>query len=532
SKELKVPIIALSQLNRGVESRQDKRPMLSDLRECVTGNTLVVLADGRRVPIRDLVGQTPEVLSMNAKGKIIRAQSDLVWCVGKKPIFEITLASGRKIQATCSHRLYSLQSWKKVSELKVGDRLAIARMILEPKATKRWSDDRVALLGELIGDGSYLVHGPMRYTTASEECSQLVTQAAINQFNVRVTRYKGRGNWHQLLFSGNGNRWHPAGMNLWLRKLGVYGQRSHQKRIPSEAFALDNKQIGLLLRHLWATDGTIYVRKTGQRGSHGVHFSTCSRGLADDVSALLLRLGIAARIQTVKSVYKNPVSMVWVRGVEAQSAFLSKVGAFGPRKVQAEKLATALSNTSANTNVDTVPVENFDRVRSLMKSKKISWRSMATRRGTSFGGSSHFSFAPSRGVLKDYAMILNDKYLKDMCENDIFWDRIMSIVSVGEDEVYDLTVPSTASWLADGIVSHNSGAIEQDADMVCFVYRDEVYNKETEDKGVAELIVAKHRSGETGTVRLSWLPEYTLFGNLASDMAGTPVLVHYSDKGR
>lgn len=68
-----------------------------------------------------------------------------------------------------------------------------------------------------------------------------------------------------------------------------------------------------------------------------------------------------------------------------------------------------------------------------------------------------------------------------------------------------------------------SGAIEQDADMVCFVYRDEVYNKETEDKGIAELIVAKHRAGETATIRLAWLSEYTLFANLANDMPGAPV---------
>ena len=62
-----------------------------------------------------------------------------------------------------------------------------------------------------------------------------------------------------------------------------------------------------------------------------------------------------------------------------------------------------------------------------------------------------------------------------------------------------------------------SGAIEQDADMVCFIYRDEVYNKDTADKGVAELIVAKHRAGETDTIRLAWLAQYTLFANLAEE---------------
>lgn len=62
-----------------------------------------------------------------------------------------------------------------------------------------------------------------------------------------------------------------------------------------------------------------------------------------------------------------------------------------------------------------------------------------------------------------------------------------------------------------------SGAIEQDADIVAFVYRDEVYNKDTEDKGIAELILAKHRAGSTGTVRLSWLADHTAFGNLAHE---------------
>ncbi len=76
-----------------------------------------------------------------------------------------------------------------------------------------------------------------------------------------------------------------------------------------------------------------------------------------------------------------------------------------------------------------------------------------------------------------------------------------------------------------------SGAIEQDADMVCFIYRDEVYNKETEDKGIAELIVAKHRAGETDTIRLAWLAEYTLFANLSNDAPGTPINPARPDKG-
>ena len=59
-----------------------------------------------------------------------------------------------------------------------------------------------------------------------------------------------------------------------------------------------------------------------------------------------------------------------------------------------------------------------------------------------------------------------------------------------------------------------SGAIEQDADVVMFIYRDDYYNKDSEMKGISEIIVAKQRNGPIGTVNLVWLPQYTRFANM------------------
>jgi replicative DNA helicase len=512
ARELDVPVLVLSQLSRAVESRPNKRPMLSDLRECVTGDTLVALRDGRRVPIKDLVGTTPCVYAITLEGKLTCAKSDKVWHVGKKEVFEVLLESGRVIKATAKHQLLSARGWQRVADLRVGDALGVSRLIPEPCDPVVWPEHEVILLGHLIGDGSYLKHQPLRYTTISEENSKAVEDAA-KALGSTVTRHAGRGNWHQLVIAGNGNRWHAKGVGKWLKELGIFNQRSHEKRIPESAFRLGNEQVALLLRHLWATDGCIHVRKG--IGSHSIYYATNSRGLAEDVAALLLRFGIVARLKKFQKGKYSPSRQVWVSGLENQQTFLNVIGAFGPRKNHAEQLLKALDGKKANTNVDIVPNAVFNRVRELMKAKGISMRDMATLRGTTYGGLSHFRFSPSRRLLKEYAEILGDEILCKLATNDLFWDKIKSITPAGEEDVYDLTVPGPSSWLADSIVSHNSGAIEQDADLVMFIYRDEYYDQQSEKQGIAEVIIGKQRNGPVGTVELQFHSAHVRFNDLA-----------------
>jgi replicative DNA helicase len=522
AKELDVPVIALSQLNRSVEQRTDKRPVMSDLRECVTGDTLVCCTDGRRLPIRDLVGTTAEVWSLDERQRLTRAVTDRIWRVGRKPVFRVQLASGRSIRATAEHRMLSGRGWIKVAELAPGHRLALARRVPEPVSPPRWPEHHLTLLGHLVGDGSYLSNQPLRYATASEENSNAVREAA--QFlGSKVTRYAGRGRWHQLLISGNGNRWHPAGVGAWLKSLGIFGQRSHEKHLPGDVFALGDDQIALLLRHLWATDGSVTLRKPGSRGGPNVHFSTSSMRLAHDVAALLLRLGIVARLRVVHTPGYRPMFAVYVSGCEAQRRFCAVVGGFGPRAAPVVKLEEYLSAIEPNPNVDTLPLEVFGAIRAQMRARGVTTRAMAQMRGTAYGGTSHFKFAPSREMVADYARLLEAPKIAEWSESDLFWDRVVAVTPDGEEDVFDLTVPGPANWLADGIVTHNSGALEQDADVIVFIYREEVYEPETPRKGIADIIIGKQRNGPTGEFRLTFLGEYTKFENLIAEAYGEGV---------
>jgi len=108
--------------------------------------------------------------------------------------------------------------------------------------------------------------------------------------------------------------------------------------------------------------------------------------------------------------------------------------------------------------------------------------------------------------------LVGSAQLAKLAQSDVYWDKIISIEPDGEAEVYDLTVEGLHNFVAGDIVLHNS--IEQDSDIVMFIYRDDVYNPESEKKSIADIIIAKHRNGPVGEISLYFQANQTRFRDL------------------
>jgi replicative DNA helicase len=525
AKELDVPLVALSQLSRAPETRTDHRPQLADLREsgCLAGETLVTLADtGARVPIADLVGKSGfRVWALDeVTYRIVPATVSRAFATGRKPVYRMETRLGRTVRATGNHKFRTLDGWRRLDELREGDRIAMPRAI-PCNPSSDMSDAEVALLAHLIGDGCTLPRHAIQYTTRDLEIAERVVDFATSVFGGRIApRIERERQWYQVYLPASFKLTHGKRSPVaeWMDELGVFGLRSHEKRVPDRVFRQSARTIGTFLRHLWATDGCIFA----PRPSHNypsIYYTSSSERLVEDVQSLLLCLGINAVARSVSQGSKGrPQFTVTVTGREDVLRFAECVGAMETRRRNAlQESVDWVEERTAKTNRDVVPSEVWSNVvEPALVGRGMTAHQLQEAMGRTSCGTRLFEQNVSRARLERVCVAVGgDSTLEALARSEVYWDRIATIVPDGETEVFDLTVDVHHNFVASNSFVHNS--IEQDADVVAFIYREEVYNQTEENANMAELIIGKQRNGPIGTVKLAFLKEFTRFENLYTD---------------
>ena len=274
------------------------------------------------------------------------------------------------------------------------------------------------------------------------------------------------------------------------------GDGSHGTFLPAWVFSLPKDQLALFLRHLWAGGGCVRWDETVAGGR--VSYRCATRRLAGDVSGLLLRFGILTRLHPTGRAGSRHHWQLDITGAEGQLRFIDQIGGHGGGGASARNAGDHLRAVEARRSREAVPDDAWQRVKERSEPDAFGDRALAGTRG-----------APSRLLSEDPTRGLPDA-------GEISWDEITQVRSLGEQPVYDATISDTHNFIAEGINLHNS--IEQDADLVMFIYRDEVYHPDSPQRGIAELHISKHRSGPIGKVELTFLEHYTKFANLARGM--------------
>jgi error-prone DNA polymerase len=426
--------------------------------ECVGGNTRVLDAvTGAWASIEDVVAgrrALPRTLACDRQLRLQRRRVLAATASGRRRVYRLRTALGHELVATREHLLLTVEGWRPLGALRVGDTVAAARA-LPPLGCRHWPRHALIVLAGLLAEGN-LCHPTTLYFYTTDRRHRDDFIRAVERFrNTRATIAR-----HRACFSVHVRRRVPGrtnGVLVWAERLGLRGCDARAKRIPDAVFGLRASDLALFLARLWEGDGTL------GRAEHA-DYDTASRRLAEDVQHVLLRLGIVARLRTRVRAYRGRRITSFVVTVTGEDLrrFARRVGRhfLDPRK-RARAHALGIASGHGRASRDVVPLAVRTIIDRERRRRRLSWAALGRRVGLSqrtLGAPAPAKRGYRRWVIGRLARFFRSAELARLAASDLYWDRVMAVQWVGVRATYDLTVVGTHNFLANGLVVHNSHA--------------------------------------------------------------------------
>jgi len=372
---------------------------------------------------------------------------------GRKECIEITMSSGRSVIVTPEHPVLTPDGWVNAENISVNDSLALPAKMPFPESPVAMDDPVVDILAILLAEGSY-TGNHVGFSNIDEDILSIARDAA-HAIGAEVVYRSGC----DYDFTGVVDRVSIVGKIL--RDLGIDKKKAVSKTIPDEVYQLPPIQLSRFLSIFWMCDG--YVDDTGPT------IVLASERMVRQIQSLLLRFGIQSSVSYKKSSCNGKDFDSWRLRVYASSweSFSVAISLWG------EKLEsfTELLGRDRNSNVGFPKISEKlkARIREIADPGSGRWNGgKLVKVGQALGWNSKFMFRSLFGK-GDSLLIRRFKVfceIFDCCDEfkwlwgaDIFWDSVLSVKSVGEQKIYDLTVEPTSCFIGNDIILHNTWAL-------------------------------------------------------------------------
>ena len=425
--------------------------------KCLIASTLIDdPATGERLTIEECVQRRmPAVYGLSDEGQV-RVANISDWIdSGIQPCYRVQTHSGRVVEVTGHHPFLTVHGWVPLHNLQIGQHIAVPAAVPAFGTDESWPLDKVRLLAYFIAEGSLTANSP-GFTNIDPVLIEDFKQIIATHFpacSLRQERITYTVAQKKAAYTQKGVAILPANpVTAWLRELGLMGKLSKDKFFPACVWRWSRRYLAEFLKVLMSCDGSIY----SAQGCPRIEFGVASPQLAMDVHHALLRFGVITKY------YKSGPNAwrVALTNPESIKRYQDKIGWIGEKSARFAEYQHAISRRLGN--LGHAPKEIWQTIRSGATREKLPLIELArrcgetTRTGKYAGYNAHIGRGVPRYRLAAYAEILADASLRLASSEDVYWDKIIAIEPVGEHQVYDLTVPDGANFIAQDVFVHNT----------------------------------------------------------------------------
>lgn len=402
------------------------------------------------------IGKT-SVATMNNEYKMQIENDCPISFNGKKSVYRLTLKGGKQIDATDNHPFFTAEGWKELKNLQVGEMLATPSK-LDFFGNESIDINDIKLLAYMIGDGN-CKNKNIRFTQTPNSAQHLEMEQIVKHYDCELFQYPSNKRQYDFIIRKNKfrhNRTYPNKVKNLLIQYDVYNRSADNKVIPKKIFQLKKEQIALFLSRLFATDGWASSSYRNQKWLCEIGYASNSEILIREISHLLLRFGI-------KSNVSKKTQKAWNLGIydkKSINIFAQEIGIYGKEKA----LQKVVDDVNKKLDLDSfMPKVINKEIISTMKFKQVTKADLIrlwedTTRQNSRLRLEKYKLQKQKAKLIAKYLDMHDLLL--LIDGDIEWQEIKSIKYIGDFDTYDLTVSNTHNFIANDIITHNTGKTE------------------------------------------------------------------------